>query len=116
MLKLRSNSVYNQTVQKTFTISDKQKKWFSTTLMMFLSMIILIDPAFAQGFDRVQNSLDRIVQTLTGPIARSIAVIAVAGVGLAWIAGYIEMRRAFFVCVGIGIVFGAPQIVAMLAA
>ncbi|MCZ2204486.1 TrbC/VirB2 family protein [Bartonella sp. A05] len=115
MLKVKNRLTYSQALQE-FTTLDKQKKYLTTVFMLFISLIMLSDPAFAQGFDRVQNSLDRIVETLTGPIARSIAIIAVAGVGLAWISGYIEMRKAFFVCVGIGIVFGAPQIVAMLAA
>lgn len=83
--------------------------------MLFIVFIALSELAFAQDFGKIQGALDKLVQALTGAIAKSIATIAVAGIGLAWVADYIEMRKAFFVCVGIGIVFGAPQIVAMLS-
>ncbi|EJF88094.1 TrbC/VirB2 family protein [Bartonella melophagi] len=97
------------------TVPNTQKKWLATGLMLFIAFITLSDPALAEGFGQIESALDKIVQALTGTIAKSIAIIAVAGVGIAWIAGYIEMRKAFFVCVGIGIVFGAQQIVSMLS-
>ncbi|WP_455481471.1 TrbC/VirB2 family protein [Bartonella sp. B12(2025)] len=81
----------------------------------FCAFIVLSDPAYAQSFGTIESSLDQIVNALTGPIAKAIATISVAGVGIAWIAGYIELRKTFFVCVGIGIVFGAPQIVTALS-
>ncbi|AQX31580.1 TrbC/VirB2 family protein [Bartonella schoenbuchensis] len=97
------------------TVSDIQKKWLATGLILFIAFIILSDPALAQGFGQVESALDKIVNAMTGTIAKSIATIAVAGTGIAWIAGYIEMRKAFFVCVGISIIFGASQIVGMLS-
>ncbi len=83
--------------------------------MLFIAFIALSEPAFAEGFGKIDDLLQKIVKALTGTIAKSIATIAVAGVGLAWMAGYVEMRKAFFVCVGIGIVMGATQIVSMLS-
>ncbi len=65
--------------------------------------------------EKLKGLLNKLISALTGPIAKSIATIAVAGIELAWIAGCVEMRKAFFVCVGIGIVMGASQIVTMLS-
>ncbi|WP_375701878.1 TrbC/VirB2 family protein [Bartonella sp. AA89HNZF] len=102
-----------QTLEKGL-LSNTQKKWLTTALMLFIAFIVLSEPAFADGgFGKIETALDKLVKALTGNIAKSIATISVAGIGLAWIAGYVEMRKAFFVCVGIGIVFGAPQIASM---
>lgn len=95
-------------------MQNKHKKLLLSSLMLFMTFLALVEPSFAQDFGKVQTALDKIVELMTGTIARSIAIIAVAGVGIGWIAGYIEMRKAFFVVVGIGIIFGATQIVDML--
>ncbi|WP_273755049.1 TrbC/VirB2 family protein [Bartonella sp. MM73XJBT.G] len=110
------NNSFNRehTLQKSI-LSNTQKKWLTTVLMLFIAFLVLSEPAFAEGFEKIETALDKIIETLTGKIATAIATIAVAGVGLAWIAGYVEMRKAFFVCVGIGIVMGASQIVNMLS-
>ncbi|WP_273758497.1 TrbC/VirB2 family protein [Bartonella sp. AU55XJBT] len=110
------NNSFNRehTLQKSI-LSNTQKKWLTTALMLFIAFLALSEPAFAEGFGKIETALDKIIEVLTGKIATSIATIAVAGVGLAWIAGYVEMRKAFFVCVGIGIVMGASQIVSMLS-
>ncbi|WP_375628765.1 TrbC/VirB2 family protein [Bartonella sp. TT67HLJMS] len=115
-MKNMNNSFINEhTLQKT-TLSNAQKKWLTAALMLFIAFIALSEPAFADGgFGKIETALDKIIEALTGKIATSIATIAVAGIGLAWIAGYVEMRKAFFVCVGIGIVMGATQIVSMFS-
>ncbi|WP_375639111.1 TrbC/VirB2 family protein [Bartonella sp. MF74HXZ] len=115
-MKNMNNSFINEhTLQKT-TLSNTQKKWLTAALMLFIAFIALSEPAFADGgFGKIETALDKIIEALTGKIATSIATIAVAGIGLAWIAGYVEMRKAFFVCVGIGIVMGATQIVSMFS-
>ncbi|WP_375675597.1 TrbC/VirB2 family protein [Bartonella sp. CL100XZDX] len=115
-MKNMNNSFINEhTLQKTI-LSNTQKKWLTAALMLFIAFMALSEPAFADGdFGKVDDALQKIIKALTGNIAKSIATIAVAGIGLAWIAGYVEMRKAFFVCVGIGIVMGASQIVSMLS-
>ncbi|WP_375663426.1 TrbC/VirB2 family protein [Bartonella sp. CL63NXGY] len=96
------------------TLSNTQQKWLTAALMLFTAFIALSEPVFAAGdFGKIERALQKIITALTGPIAKSIATIAIAGIGISWIAGYVEMRKAFFVCVGIGIIFGAPQIAAM---
>ncbi|WP_375637019.1 TrbC/VirB2 family protein [Bartonella sp. AP152HLJHH] len=113
-MKNMNNSFINEhTLQKTI-LSNTQKKWLTAALMLFIAFMALSEPAFADGgFGKVETALQKIVDALKGNIAKSIATIAVAGIGLAWIAGYVEMRKAFFVCVGIGIVMGASQIASM---
>jgi type IV secretory pathway VirB2 component (pilin) len=49
---------------------------------------------------------------LTGTIAVSIAVIAIAFVGVAMMSGRIDMRRAVITVIGCFVVFGAPSIAA----
>ncbi|WP_039758066.1 TrbC/VirB2 family protein [Bartonella queenslandensis] len=115
MKNMKYSFIREQTLQKTI-LSNPQKKWLTTALMLFIAFMVLSEPAFAAGdFGKIESALQKIITALTGPLAKAIATIAVAGIGLAWIAGYVEMRKAFFVCVGIGIVFGATQIVSMLS-
>ena len=42
-------------------------------------------------------------------------VVAVIIVGIAWMFGYLDLRKAAFVVLGIGIIFGATEIVNMIA-
>jgi type IV secretion system protein VirB2 len=52
---------------------------------------------------------------LTGNVARLLAIIAVIIVGIAWMFGYLDLRKAAFVVLGIGIIFGATEIVNMIS-
>ncbi len=52
---------------------------------------------------------------LQGNVARLLAIIAVIIVGIAWMFGYLELRKAAYCVLGIGIVFGATEIVNTLA-
>ncbi|MEL6089605.1 TrbC/VirB2 family protein [Bartonella schoenbuchensis] len=105
---------YNDTLHK-LVVSDTQKKLLATGFMLFVAFITLSDPALAQGFGKIESVLDKIVQAMTGTIAKSLATIAVASTGIAWMGGYIELRKAFSVCVGIAVVFSASQIVDILS-
>ena len=72
-----------------------------------------IEPAFAQsaGFTTLQTVLTNITSTIAGPIGRSLAVIGVMLVGLAWVFGQMDFRRAGAVIVGIAVIFGATEMV-----
>ena len=70
----------------------------------------LVEPAFAQAAN-LQSMLQNIVNALTGEIARLLAIIAVILVGLAWMFGALDIRRAGIILVGIAIVFGASELV-----
>jgi type IV secretion system protein VirB2 len=70
-------------------------------------------PAFATGgtLSPVQSTLQTLVQTLTGPISTSLAILAVIAAGfLAW-AGRMTWGIAGSIIFGIVLVFGSTQIV-----
>lgn len=68
-------------------------------------------PAFAQSAGGIENVLQNIVNLLTGNVARLLAIIATIIVGIAWMFGYLDLRKAAFVVLGVGIIFGATEIV-----
>lgn len=85
----------------------------SLTLLLAMSAVIAVgwsEPALAQAAN-IQGMLQNIVNALTGEIARLLAIIAVILVGLAWMFGALDIRRAGIVLVGIAIVFGASELV-----
>ncbi len=71
------------------------------------------DPAFAQGgnLQPVQSTLQQLIQVLTGPIATSLAILAVIALGMmAWV-GRLTWYFAGSIIFGIVLVFGSTQIV-----
>ena len=76
--------------------------------------LTLAEPSFAQA-GGIESVLQNIVNMLTGNVARLLAIIAVIIVGIAWMFGYLDLRKAAFVVLGIGIIFGATEIVNMIS-
>lgn len=68
-------------------------------------------PAAAQN---VESLLQNVVDLLTGNTARLLAIIAVIVVGVLWMFGLFDLRRAATVVLGVIVVFGAAEIVDML--
>jgi type IV secretion system protein VirB2 len=79
-------------------------------LLCGLALLHMSSPAFATGgtLSPVQSTLQTLVQTLTGPISTSLAILA-AGF-LAW-AGRMTWGIAGSIIFGIVLVFGSTQIV-----
>jgi type IV secretion system protein VirB2 len=77
-----------------------------------LMLAITVGDAFAQGtLAPVQSTLQTLVTALTGPIATSLAILAVIACGfLAW-SGRLTWGIAGSVIFGIVLVFGSAQIV-----
>ena len=75
--------------------------------------LVVAEPAFAQVAG-IEGVLKNIETMLTGAIAKSLATIAVIITGIAWMFGYLDLRKAAYVVLGVAIVFGASQIVNML--
>lgn len=76
--------------------------------------VMAASPAYATGgtLTPVQSTLQTLVQTLTGPIATSLAILAVIALGFfAW-SGRLTWGLAASVIFGIVLVFGSTQIVA----
>ena len=83
------------------------------TLLALVAMTALIEPAAAQTAN-VEKVLQNIVDALTGNVAKLLATLAVIITGLAWMFGYLDLRRAGFVIIGVAILFGASEIVGTL--
>lgn len=73
--------------------------------------LALVQPALAQN---VEGLLQNVVDLLTGNTARLLAVIAVVVVGILWMFGLFDLRRAATVVLGVIVVFGAAEIVDLL--
>ncbi|MFM2422823.1 MAG: type secretion system protein VirB2 [Pseudomonadota bacterium] len=89
----------------------------SVAILFVIAFVIntaLAELALAQSssFGKVDSVLTKVKDALTGPTARILATIAVAIVGLMWMFGQMDFKRAGSVIVGIGIVFGAAEVVA----
>jgi type IV secretion system protein VirB2 len=78
---------------------------------------LMVDPAFAQSsgsggpFAPLETAVQMIVDFITGPFGRLLAIIAVIGLGFLAFAGRLSWFTAGAVVIGIGLVFGAPAIV-----
>ena len=72
----------------------------------------LVQPAFASA--NVEGLLQNVVDMLTGNTARLLAVLAVVVVGILWMFGLFDLRRAAIVVLGIVVVFGAAEIVNLI--
>ncbi len=79
-----------------------------------LLMVFAAEPAFAQSsgpFAPLETAVQMIVDFITGPFGRLLAIIAVIGLGFLAFAGRLSWFTAGAVVLGIGLVFGAPAIV-----
>ncbi|AQX18461.1 type IV secretion system protein VirB2 [Bartonella sp. CDC_skunk] len=85
---------------------------------LLLSMFAVLTPAYANsaaaGMGNLDTVLRNIVTMMTGTTAKLIATICVAAVGIGWMYGVIDLRKAAYCVLGIGIVFGASALVTLL--
>lgn len=65
-----------------------------------------------QGSGPIAAAVNWVLAVMTGPIAISVGVIAVAFVGFMMLTGRLNWKYGLTVLVGLFIVFGAPAIVA----
>lgn len=79
-----------------------------------LLTIAMVEPAAAQSLGGVEKVLQNIVDALTGNVAKLLATIAVIVVGMAWMFGYLDLRKAGYVIFGVAILFGASEIVSTI--
>ncbi|WP_341487116.1 TrbC/VirB2 family protein [Pararhizobium sp. A13] len=102
-------------------LSQRQKNAvrFATILSaLAASQLIAADIAMAQAtnqaFAPLQTVVQAVVDFITGPFGRLVAIIAVIGLGFLAFAGRLSWFTAGAVVLGIGLVFGAPAIVDQL--
>ncbi len=89
----------------------------SARLATFLALIAMPSAAFAQqSGDPITTALVWMQSILLGPIATTVAVMAVAGVGFMMLTGRMNWRYGATVIIGVFIIFGAPRLVATISA
>lgn len=103
------------------SLSPKHPK--AVKVVPILSMLVALqfgmaDVAMAQAagqaFAPLLTVVQAVVDFITGPFGRLIAIIAVIGLGFLAFAGRLSWFTAGAVVLGIGLVFGAPAIVDQL--
>lgn len=85
-----------------------------SSFVLMYSDIALANEDAAAG-DAIGQQLCRVVQTLTGGIAKSVATIAIIGVAGGLLLGKLQWPVALTVAVGVIIIFSAGQIVAFVS-
>ncbi|MGO4567468.1 TrbC/VirB2 family protein [Rhizobium sp. 2YAF20] len=92
-------------------ISKNRIRPFAAPAFMAVAIVVcMVEPALAQSAG-IETVLQNIVTMLTGNIAKLLAVIAVIIICIAWMFGYMDLRRAGFWIIGIGGIFGATELV-----
>jgi len=84
----------------------------ATAALACAASLTAAGPAFAAA--NVEGLLQNVVDLLTGNTARLLAVLAVVIVGVLWMFGLFDLRRAAIVVLGIVVVFGAAEIVGLI--
>lgn len=92
--------------------SSRTQRLFAAALITGASSLLLVQPAFASA--NIEGLLQNVVDMLTGNTARLLAVLAVVVVGILWMFGLFDLRRAAIVVLGIIVVFGAAEIVNLI--
>lgn len=82
----------------------------ASVTMSIIVVAALVEPAFAQAAG-IESILQNVVDMLTGNIFRLIATIAVIIIAIAWMFGYMDLRRAGYWIVGIGVIAGSSELV-----
>lgn len=82
----------------------------ASSVMAMAIVATLAEPAFAQAAG-IETILQNIVDLLTGNIFRLLATIAVIVIAIAWMFGYMDLRRAGYWIIGIGVIAGASELV-----
>lgn len=94
------------------TASVSARRFGAVGAIALATSLILVQPAFASA--NVEGLLQNVVDMLTGNTARLLAVLAVVVVGILWMFGLFDLRRAAIVVLGIVVVFGAAEIVNLI--
>ncbi|MNK14003.1 Type IV secretion system protein virB2 precursor [compost metagenome] len=92
--------------------SSRTRRLCAAALIAGASSLMLVQPALASA--NIEGLLQNVVDMLTGNTARLLAVLAVVVVGILWMFGLFDLRRAAIVVLGIIVVFGAAEIVNLI--
>lgn len=93
------------------------RRYYATALTIALvASLATVDAATAQGtgggaLAPLENTVNFLVDFITGPFGRAIAILAIISLGFLAFIGRITVVAAFLTVLGIALIFGAPQIV-----
>lgn len=91
---------------------SRRRRYAAAATLAYAVSLAAAGPAFASA--NVEGLLQNVVDLLTGNTARLLAVLAVVIVGILWMFGLFDLRRAAIVVLGIVVVFGAAEIVSLI--
>ena len=106
--------VLNECAHPAHWLSQDACRWL-IFLVLTATALCLSEPGYAQSFGRINTALQTLVDFMTGPTGRLLAILGVAGLGIAAWFGRLSYPRAGEVIIGIAIVFGAAEIVDLFA-
>jgi type IV secretion system protein VirB2 len=95
------------------TFSSRIRAFAASSSMALAVVAMLVEPAFAQAAG-IETILQNVVDLLQGNIFRLFATIAVILIALAWMFGYMDLRRAGYWIVGIGVIAGSSELVSTI--
>ncbi|EXL05073.1 TrbC/VirB2 family protein [Brucella cytisi] len=95
------------------TYGYRMRSIATSAIMTTAILATLVEPAFAQAAG-IESILQNIVDLLTGNIFKLIATIAVILIAVAWMFGYMDLRRAGYWIIGIGVIAGSSELVSTI--
>lgn len=81
------------------TLSPIRRRQCAVGAIALATTLMSVQPAFASA--NVEGLLQNVVDMLTGNTARLLAILAVVIVGILWMFGLFDLRRAAIVILGI---------------
>lgn len=104
----------NECADPARVISQAACRWL-ILLALTATALCLSEPSYAQSFGKINTALQTLVDFMIGATGRLLAILGVAGLGIAAWFGRLSYSRAGEIIVGIAIVFGAAEIVDLFA-
>ena len=92
--------------------TNKNYSW-QICLCFLAAAALIMAPDYAMA-DGIENALCKVVEWLTGPIGKAIATIAIIIIGVGALMGKVSWGMAIIVAIGVGVVFGASELVTAL--
>ena len=101
---------------RIFPAASLPRLSLSAVLAALPIILVCAAPALAQDLDPVKNMLQTVVDALTGPIGRLIAILAVVAAGYMMFTGRLNWPLFLAIFFGVVLVFSAATIIDGFAA
>lgn len=92
------------------TAKFKRKKLIALGAATLATTALTVVPAPAQDLSPITTMLTTIGTALTGPLGRAFGLVALAGVGFAFMTGRMNWPLAGSIVIGLAILFGSAAI------